>query len=232
MISFYHKTVDFREPEDSVYYLLAAEGVFTVKRTPLFCAVTRAERVAGLESQEDRVTLSIPPVPARLMEMVYGFFDEIYRRCGGEAIVMLYYAPKTRRYRVAAPPQDVTLYRSTFGWRARMHLRYASLSRPEGYLKLGDIHSHGACPAVFSRTDDHDDHEDGLRLILGRLNRATPEISASFVTGGVRFLLDHEKVHEPFVRALPPPPRWMDRVTWIYEGAEEFRRQGDATRHA
>jgi hypothetical protein len=232
VIPFYRKTPDFREPEDSVYYLLAAEGVFTVKKTPLFCAVTRAERVAGLESQEDHVTLSIPLVPARVMEMAFGFFDEIYRCCGGEAIVILYYAPKLRRYRIAVPPQDVTLYRVHFGWRARMHLRYRTLPRPEGYLKLGDIHSHGGYPANFSRTDDHDDHEDGLRLILGRLNRAKPEISASFVTGGVRFLLDHEKVHEPFVRSLPPPPKWMDRVTWIYEGAKEFRREGDATRHA
>jgi hypothetical protein len=93
------------------------------------------------------------------------------------------------------------------------------VTRPAGFLKLGDAHSHGDSPAFFSSIDDRDDGEDGLRVVMGRLDRPRPDICVSFVANGTRFRLDVEDVLEDFTEPLPPPEAWTRRVACRYENA-------------
>src|ERR1022692_4442907 len=118
MIPFYMKTADFTEPSDSLYYLLASNGIFLVNNNDLFRSVTVALGIAGLRSQEPVAILSFPKLPKDLIEQEYGY-----------------------------------------------------LPRPASFLKIGDIHSHPDTSAFFSLTDDYDDSEDGLRMVMGNLNR-------------------------------------------------------------
>jgi hypothetical protein len=104
---------------------------------------------------------------------------------------------------------------------------YGYHPRADGFLKVGDVHSHAGMPAFHSATDDHDDLETGLHLTLGRLDRTRPEVSASFVAHGVRFLLRPEDVVEDFAVPLTPPRKWLERVACRVEGAA---RSGDARR--
>jgi hypothetical protein len=221
MIPLYLKTGELTDPDDELYYLVAGNGVFLVKRSEVFTAITRVQDVAGLEVQTPALTLTIPKLPRSLMEKIYGFFDIVYRRWDGEAVVFLFYSPENGRFHVDAPPQTLVRRRTSSGWRTESHVEYKSLPRPEGFLWLGDVHSHCDLGAFFSATDDHDDGQDGLRIVMGRLDRHQPDVCASFVTGGTRFELAAEDVIENFRGPVTPPPVWLERVSFRCKGFNE-----------
>lgn len=219
MIPFYAKTSHLQSPADSIYYLLAGNGIFLVKKTPVFESVTESERVAGLEQQALSLKLSFPKLPCTLMAQIYGFFLYVFRRLDGEAIVFLFYSPERGQFLANAPPQKLTRYRTRHGLRTEGKVEYQNIPRPRNFLKLGDAHSHGDSPPFFSSVDDRDDGEDGLRIVMGRLDRPTPEIRASFVANGTRFKLQIDEVLEAFGEPLPPPAAWIRRVTCKREEA-------------
>lgn len=226
MIDLYLKTRNFRPPEAPAYLLAAGNGLYLVRNNPLFTAVTPASGVPGLEPQQHGISLHFPRLPRRMLALVYGFFKEVYRLWNAEAIVFLYYAPSLKRFRVAVPAQTVPLRWNGFRWKAEGYLQYEHLPRPEGYLKIGDIHSHRRMSAFFSQVDDEDDREDGLRLVMGRLDEPAPDLAVSFVASGARFLLQPCEVCEEFHEPLAPPPAWLRKITRRFEGAgrhEGFR---------
>ena len=228
MIPLYLKSENFKAPGDALYYLVAANGVFFVKQAGLFTAVTKAHNVAGLEIETPALSLAIPKLPRTLMEKVYGFFDVVYRQWDGEAVAFFYYSPSLEQFHVDVPPQTLFRHRTHRGWRTDSRLEYGSLPRPDGFLWLGDVHSHGDLRAFFSDTDDQDDGQDGLRIVMGQLDRPTPDVSVSFVTGGTRFELGAEDVIEDFSRLRPvaPPPGWLQRISIRCKGVNGPDRYG------
>ena len=228
MIPVYVKYSDFADLSDSIYYLVASDGVFLVKKTALFKSVTQARLIAGLESQTASIELLFPRIPRRILEAIYGFFSFVCRRWDGEAVAFLYYSPQTGEFLVDVPPQRLFRFRSKSGWETEGRVEYGALPRPEGFLKIGDAHSHGRQPAFFSSTDDHDDLEDGLRIVMGSLHRNVPDIRVSFVSGSYRFGLELEGVLEDFSSTLPPPAEWTRRVTCRYEGLRKARKRGSS----
>jgi hypothetical protein len=225
MIPIHLKTPEFSEPASPLYYLVAANGVHLVRKTKLFTAVIAAPVVAGLETQTPTLTLAFDRLPRDLMERMYGFFLAVYRKWEGEAIVIIYYSPTQRRFLVGVPPQTLTRHRVSGQWRTCGRMDYGALRRPEGFLKLGDAHSHADLPAFFSHTDDEDDEEDGLRIVMGWLDRARPDLRVSFVAGGTRFMFEPEEVTESFSEAREPPESWLRRVSVC----EEVRRRDHET---
>ena len=218
MIPAYFKTDEFREPASPCYYLVTASGIFLVRKTELFSSVTKADAVPGLAPEEPSCSLSFPRVPREITEQLYGFFQAAFDEWEGEAVAFLYYAPESRTFGVAVPPQTLFRHRWFGGWRTEKRVVYGHLPRPEGFLKLGDAHSHADFPAFFSCTDDRDDGEDGLRIVIGDLHRLEPSISVSFVASGTRFALRPEDVLEDFSAPVPPSREWLERVVCREEG--------------
>lgn len=212
MIPVFLQTPEFSEPPDPVYHLVAANGTFLVNKTALFTSVTAAHRVPGLEPRVPSLDLYMPRVPRLIMERLYGFFRAIYEQVDGEAVAFIYHAPATGAFRIAIPPQ--TLYRTyAFGrWRTEKRVSYGFIPRADGFVKLGDAHSHCDQVAAFSCTDDRDDTQDGLRIVLGSLHRRPPDVGVSFVANGNRFTLSSETILEDFRVPLTPPRAWLDRV--------------------
>ncbi|MDR3703759.1 MAG: hypothetical protein P4L56_29185 [Candidatus Sulfopaludibacter sp.] len=116
MIPLYCKTADFEEPPEAMYHLLTRDGLFRVLRTGLFTAVLSVEGVPDLESQKSGLQLGFPRVPRKLMESVYGFFQAVFDRWEAEAIVLLYYSPEQRIFRVAVPKQTIYRYQNGSRW--------------------------------------------------------------------------------------------------------------------
>lgn len=222
MIPVYLKTADAVEPDDPLYYLVAANGTFCVRRTPLFASATRAE-IAGLESHHEDVAIRFPKVPLSAIESIVGFFRFVYWRWHGEAIAFLFYSPERGEFTVDVPPQTLPRVCSGGQWRTEGRVEYGRVPRPQGFVKVGDVHSHGAAPAFFSPTDDRDDEEDGLRLVIGRIDRAMLDVCASFVVGGRRFRLKPGDVidtaSQPF-SIVQPPEHWVRRVVCRYESTQ------------
>ena len=216
MIPLFLKSTEFEEPDASAYYLLAANGVFLVKKGGIFSSVTEAPLV-GLGRQRPSLRLGFPKVPRELLERMYGFFRYAYEQFDSEAVVFLYYSPEQGIFHADAPPQVVTRYRTYHGWRTAGNVEYGTMSRPHGFLKLGDAHSHGESPAFFSPTDDRDDGEDGLRIVMGALHRSPPEVRVSFIASGTRFRLEPHEVLEDFIEPTRPPDEWTERIECRYE---------------
>jgi len=232
MIPLYLKTADFQEPRDLLYYLLASNGIFLVKNNALFRSVSAAPGIAGLASQEPETTLNFPKLPRELMEQVYGFFEFVFRKWEGEAVALLYYSLESGEFRVGIPPQKIFRYRGLRHWHTEGRVEYGYLPRPESFLKMGDIHSHPDTSAFFSRTDDYDDAEDGLHIVMGNLHRPPPDLRVSFVAGGTRFRLVTENVVESFGKPIPPPAEWVSQVVCECEDAGKPLRRSSWSSHA
>ena len=213
------------ECSERLHYLVASNGVFQVRRTEGYDAVIRVTGpVPGLEPEYERLRLQIPRLPRALLREVLAFFRCVYEEHGGEAIVVLFYRPDTREYRVEVPEQTIPGYRSWDGrWRARLHLSYGDVERSDGYLRYGTIHSHADTAAYASATDCADEREggDGLHAVYGHVHRAEPSVCAHFVVNEARFRLEPDDVLEPCRVPREPARRdWMERVrreesSWI-----------------
>ncbi len=102
-------------PTGRFYYEVASNGLFQVTETETYRAVTRVRgEVPGLFPSKEEVSLKFPKVPAELLGEVLAFFDEVNRRYGAEAIIVLFYRPSDETYLAKVPPQTITGYRN---WR-------------------------------------------------------------------------------------------------------------------
>jgi hypothetical protein len=202
--------------KDSMYYIVASTGVYLVVDTEMYRAVTRCEgEIAGLLPERETLRLKFPPVPATILGPVLGFFRQVYEEHGGEGVVVLFYRPDTRTFRVGVPRQTIPGYRRWDGaWRAYLRLHYEHVERPPGYLRFGTIHSHAETSAYASHEDCEDEQgQDGLHVVYGHIHRADPSRSACFVANGARFELDPDDVVERCrVPAETSNPGWMSQV--------------------
>jgi hypothetical protein len=207
------KTPGHTEPDAGLYYLVADNGIFQVRDTPMYRAVTRTPGpVPGLRPEYERVQLKFPRLRRRQMEDVLAFFKEVYDRDRAEAIVVLFYRLATREFHLVAPPQTLLGHRRYDGrWRADHGLRYENVPRPQGCVRFGTIHSHADLPAYSSGTDCADEQfEDGLHVVVGDFGYRELSIAAAFVVNGARFRLAPAEVVEPC--KLPQRrarPEWM-----------------------
>ena len=215
------KTAERYVEPGNLYYLVAADGVFQVRNTPTHRSVTRAVRdIPGLLPESSRVELHFPALPASLLDDVIAFFNEVYWRHGGEAIVILFFDPKTQEYRAGVPPQKISGYHDFRGrWVSDYHLDYEMAERPEGFMRFGTIHSHASLAAYASHIDCEDEKfEDGLHAVYGSFGSEELTRSASFVSNGQRFNVDPDQVLETCaVSGCSVPEGWMDRVERVEE---------------
>lgn len=204
--------------EASLYYEIASNGVFQVKDTPLYRAVTRVTReVPGLYPTLERLEIRLPRLPRAPLAEVLAFFAEVYERFEGEAIVMIYYDPEAHSYSFDAPPQRIPGYRDFRGnLRAYLRLDYESPPRPRGHLLLGSIHSHADLSA-FSSSVDCDDERfgDGLHIVYGHFGSSALSRCVGFVAGGRRFHVEPAQLlPDCGVPDQPARVDWMGRVTF------------------
>lgn len=217
-----------------LYYLVASNGLFQVRKTATHRSVTRVtNEVPGLYPEREHVDLFFPEVPAELLEDVLAFFDEVYRRYRGEAIVILFYDPNERAYHVGVPPQKISGYRDQQGrWWSDYRLDYGAAPRPRGCVRFGSIHSHAALSAYASHADCEDEKfEDGLHVVFGSFASRELTRSASFVADGHRFHVRTEDVLEGCrVPDRAAPADWMAQVecreeVWVGSGREVDSRE-------
>jgi hypothetical protein len=197
------------------FYVLAANGLFLERHTPLFSASVPAPAgVPGLTEHATGLVLRLPRIPSVLVERAVGFFRAVWARWEAEGILLAFYAPTLRRFALTAPPQRVTGRVERGRFRADLRLDYLPCAPPgPEFLCVGSLHSHGAFGARHSAVDAHDERfEAGLHVTVGHVTRTRPEFEASFVVGGCRFPLAPEAVLGRFARARPPLERWFDEI--------------------
>jgi len=199
-----------------LYYEVAENGVFQVRDTPLYRAVTRVDGpIPGLLPGAEELRIKFPRLPRAVTGDVLAFFDEVYRFWEGEAVVTLFYRADRREYRVVAPPQSIPgRWRHDGRWRADYTVRYESTPRPEGFVRFGTIHSHADLAAYSSGLDcDDERYEDGLHIVFGDFHRRPISVAAAFVAGGVRFRVAPDELLDDWrVPARPARSDWIGQV--------------------
>ncbi len=184
----YFKDENFIEPEETIYYLLAQDGLYQVKRNPSFRSALKVNGTPQLLEHQEEVQFLLPKVPALLMEEIIAFFRRVYGRLGSEAVVLLYYSTDTGQYQAKAPLQHVS----------DSECEYEIGATPSGWQLVGTVHSHCKGPAYHSADDDEDEGEmDGLHITIGDLNGEL-SFSCSLVVDYRRVLLDSEEVMEGY----------------------------------
>ncbi len=217
---------------ESIYFVLAENGLFLVKNLDLFRASVKVEGIPWFQPHQDSLQLKFPRLPRTLVEACMGFFYEVYRRHRSEAIVLLFFSPATGSFRVGVPSQQVPFRGRLHGSSCRVD--YEHLPTPEGFLRLGTWHSHADFKAYHSLQDDLDEmNQDGLHIVAGDLDCSQPSFSFSFMVNGQRFILDKEDVFQGYDRPrLPPPAKWLERVACVDQLSSVRKHRTDQTASA
>lgn len=200
------KGKDFVEPEEDIYYLVAKEGVFLIKKNEFFESSVKVDNNLPLRSHQQNVKLGIPNIPYEsIIRPVVSFFRKIYQTQGTEAEALLFYSLIKREYKIEVPKQKA----SGGGADYRVDIAKYLEKRKDGYRLIGDIHSHASMGAFHSGVDDHDEETfDGIHITVGNLDTA-PTLSCSVVISGKRIKLEPDEIISGVEEF---PQEWMKKV--------------------
>jgi hypothetical protein len=204
VLPLYIKDDNFREPPDPMYYLLARNGLYLVRRSELFTTELRVEGLPWLEPHAERAQLHPPSrIPVQLLEQAIAFFRTVFDQLRSEAALLLYFVPAENRYELIAPRQDVTPF----------SCEYTIEPTPDGWIRIGSLHSHGNLDESHSDVDADDERfEDGLHLTVGTID-TVPRISCDLVVGGRRFPVPLADVVDRGCAGQSVPAEWLNAVS-------------------
>jgi proteasome lid subunit RPN8/RPN11 len=201
--------------EESVFYVLSGCGLFLCRNHPYFRSSVPARNWPKDLALHDRsLSLHLPKVPRRQLELIVGFFSQVADSCGGEAAAFLLWHEERRRMRFWVPSQ-VTTVRHRDGRQTPISLRYEMETPVDaGWTVLGDVHSHVDGAAYCSSIDREDEaYRPGLHIVVGRIGWEPPEFHCEFAVDGSRFEVADEEVLEGYVRRRSRIPQgWMRKV--------------------
>jgi len=204
-------------PEDKVFYLLTADGLFLCRNHPFFRSCVRAPRwPTELARHEPLLAVNYPKLSRRLMERVVGFFDRVAQLHTSEAGVLLAWDPTAKRVRAIVPDQVATVNRTRWGDTYPIGLEYeAPANLPADWTVIGDVHSHVDAAAYASYVDQHDEtHRPGLHIVVGRIQYEPPDFHVEAVVDGTRFTVQPDRVIGGYQRRnMNVPAAWLDKVT-------------------
>jgi PRTRC genetic system protein A len=225
-IPVYLKTAaDMPRPGDPEFYLLTRDGPFLCRNHPFFASDVPTRRaIRALAPHAPAVAVRYPKVKASTLETIVGFFGRVYELHGSEAVVLLLWDLKERRYRLLVPPQEASVWQSRSGRRSPQDVRYRVPALPPGQLLVGDIHSHGHMAAFTSHQDAMDEvHRDGVHAVVGRILEEPPEFHVELAIDGHRFELRFDELFEGYAaRRRYVPRQWLDQVQVRVEGGFEL----------
>jgi len=164
-------------PNDDIMYILAKEGPFIKKKLGLISCVVPVDKISILQSVESWAEMDIEKIPGPEFAKIISFFKEVYNELKSEAIVLLYYHEKKKKFWLRVPPQEVS-------WGG---VDYQNFDNSDHYTYVGTVHSHASMNAFHSGTDKHDEeHSDGLHITIGDLDEQYVSLAISIVVNGKR----------------------------------------------
>lgn len=210
---------DSPRPEDSEFFWLTRDGLFFCRNHPFFASdVPATAPPAWLARHRSGCRVLFPKVPATVLEFAVAFLGRVFEVAGSEAIVLLLWHTKQRRYKLLVPKQEATVWHSSSGYRTALDVTYDVPGvLPKHCLLVGDVHSHGDYGAYASGVDKHDErYRDGIHIVVGRIDEEPPEFHAELSVDGHRFPLAFGQILAGYrKRRTPVPQQWLDQVRVI-----------------
>jgi PRTRC genetic system protein A len=223
---FLKTSADQPRPADPEFYWVTQDGTFLCRNHEFFASDVPARRQPrALAPHRAACAVNYPKLGAKALEVVVGFFDQVFAKHRSEAVVLLLWNQLTQRYRIWVPEQEATVWESRYGNRSPTDVRYQLPGQlPPHHLLVGDIHSHGDISAYASATDQADErHRDGVHGIIGHIDREPPSFHQELAVDGHRFPLQFDQFYEGYGKRRTRVPRgWLDlvkvkveRSTWV-----------------
>lgn len=171
-------------PTDSIFYVVAKDGIYLKKSMGHFDTVSKVDGISILGECESFAVLHIAKIPVRKFAQILSLFRAVYGKYKAEVNVILHYNIKRKRFRIDIPPQGVT----------GASVNYENgLETYSGYTRIGTIHSHASMSAFHSGTDQGDEEGwDGLHITLGKMGDKYFDISCSVMSNKERFMVNPE----------------------------------------
>ncbi len=204
-------------PDDTFFYLVTADGLFVCRNHAFFRSCVPARRwPSELARQDAFLKVAYPKMPRAMIERIVGFFSAVAERHNSEAGVLLAWDAPAARLHVLVPDQVATVSRNGRGEVFPIGLKYEwPAALPEGWVIVGDVHSHVDHWPNPSYVDDLDEtHRAGIHVVIGRIFSEPPEFHAEAVVDGRRFLVRPDQIMDDYRRRRSNFPRaWLDKVT-------------------
>ena len=158
---------------------------------------------------------ALPRVPLSILMQVVAFFRH-FIHCGSEyeALVNIYWDKEAQEFIADVPEQVVT------GVSVDSHISGEFMD--ERYIHYMDIHSHNTMGAFFSPVDDHDEKATRLYAVVGRLDKAVPEMKVRISNGGKFLDIDPSLVFEPAGTSFPDD--WKGHVSINSHSKRDIRK--------
>lgn len=172
-------------PKKGTYYVVAKNGIFLRKETGLIDAFVKVEGIAPLREISVFAKLKIPKIPAKHIAHIVVFFRAVYEKYQSEAIILVHYSSKLKRFCLVCPQQIVS----------GACVEYGANERVDGYQLVGSIHSHSSMGAFHSGTDITDESAfDGLHITIGSLHKPFFSVVTSVAVNNNRFPMNPKNV--------------------------------------
>jgi len=185
-------------PEDDIFYIIAKGGIYLKKKVGILESIAPVDKISVLNDVESNAKLDVRKIPSEKIAKVVEFFKEIYKLHKSEAVVLLHYNQKKKRYILQVPPQEV----------AYAGIDYVKNITYKGYDLIGSIHSHANFSAFHSGIDHIDEkHFDGLHITIGDVADDFLSITSSIMSNGVRFTVGPSEYAEG-IRLVEYTPYW------------------------
>ena len=178
---------------------------YEMRRSELGEFITPKHKITEFSEVRAGFRPALPRIPQELLRAIIGFFrSQMESGAEFESLVRIYWDREKQKFIPFVPKQRVTKDRVT------VRLTDEDLPDDTRYLYYADIHSHNSMKAVFSAIDDQDERGTRLYLVIGRLERFFPEISARISCGGSFVPIEPSLVLEGLHSGFPA--EWSGKV--------------------
>lgn len=189
--------------KDDFFYIFTPLGGYAFRRNSVFISVTPA--ISSVRDDLEFAWIVCPPIPKSQYREVLDFFRAVWYKHRSEAIVLIYFNKKEKKWRFEAPEQEVS----------SAHVNYEPIHEiPKGYVHAGTIHSHCNFGSFQSGTDNNDArHRPGLHVVIGHVDSGKPTIDVSLNTGTQNWDIK-ERAMFPYNRQETEwtQKKWLDKV--------------------
>ena len=216
-IPIYLKTADDApRPANPEFFWITRRAQYLCRNHDFFATDVPAYRMPrSLADHQPACRVRFPLLGMAALEYVAGFFHQVYVRHGSEAIVLVLWDTRRRRYRLCVPPQQASVWLTQSGEPCAIDVKYDVPSPlPPHHLLVGDIHSHADLNAYSSGTDNQDVvYRDGVHAVVGRIDREPPDFHVELTADSHRFNLRFGQFFRGYRRRrLRVPGAWIEQV--------------------
>ena len=193
-----------QQSSKAIVILPSSDGrIYQMRRTPVGSFVAQTDHLPEFPHITPSFRLSLPKIPMNILLYIWDFFAELSEKYKSEALVHILYDTESGEYIVSVPKQRLT------------HTSVDSVMEeeyPEHIIHVMDMHSHNTMPAEFSLVDDADEKPTRLYAVMGRLDKAFPDITVRASCGGKFIPVEPTEVFDTKSTSFSHPEVWDQQL--------------------